>query len=136
MIQSPQLKRKIYRRTSRNFGLEARRTLVEEAGVEPGPELRAVEAAVLAHDPALGPPASRLAAVPIPATPLLGRETELAGLREMLAQSRLVTVTGPGGVGKTRLALAAAGEHDPGAGQVWFAELVSAATRSQVLSTV
>ena len=116
--------------------LEARQTLVEEAGVEPGPELRAVEAAVLAHDPALGPPASRLAPVPIPATPLLGRDAELAGLRGLLARSRLVTVTGPGGVGKTRLALAAADEHDPGAGQVWFADLVSAATGSQVLSTV
>jgi hypothetical protein len=39
-------------------------------------------------------------------------------------------------VGKTRLALAATDEHDRGAGQVWFADLVSAATGSQVLSTV
>ena len=116
--------------------LDARAVLIEQAGVEPGPELRAVEAAVLAHDPALGPPAGPRAAVPVPATPVVGRDAELAGLRQLLAASRLVTVTGPGGVGKTRLAVAAASDLDPCAGQVWFAELVSAATGSQVLSVV
>jgi predicted ATPase/DNA-binding SARP family transcriptional activator len=116
--------------------LDARAALIELAGVEPGAELRAVEAAVLAHDPALWPPAGPPADVPIPATPLLGRDAELAGLRQLLAASRLVTVTGPGGVGKTRLAIAAAGDLDPCVGQVWFAELMSAATESQVLSAV
>jgi predicted ATPase/DNA-binding SARP family transcriptional activator len=116
--------------------LDARAVLIEQAGVEPGPELEAVEAAVLAHDPALGPPAGKRAEVPVPLTPLLGRDAELAKLRQLLAGSRLVTVTGPGGVGKTRLAVAAARDHDPGTGQVWFAELVSAATGSQVLRVV
>jgi predicted ATPase/transcriptional regulator with XRE-family HTH domain len=52
-------------------------------------------------------------AVPSPATPLIGRETELAELGALLKQAacRLVTIVGPGGIGKTRLALAAATEY-------------------------
>ena len=116
--------------------LDARAALVEQAGAEPGPELRAVEAAVLAHDPALGPSAAPIAEVPAPVTPLLGRDSELTEVLRLLAASRLVTVTGPGGVGKTRLAIAAGRDHEPGAGQVWFTELVSAATQPQVLAAV
>ena len=50
--------------------------------------------------------------LPIPATPFLGREHELADVRDMLARddARLLTLTGAGGSGKTRLALHAAGE--------------------------
>jgi len=47
-------------------------------------------------------------------SPLIGRRAELASLRAALRSARLVTVTGPGGVGKTRLALAAL-EAAPGA---------------------
>jgi predicted ATPase/DNA-binding XRE family transcriptional regulator len=52
--------------------------------------------------------------IPVPATPLVGRETELAALRRMLSdpQCRLITLGGPGGSGKTRLAIEAA--HHPG----------------------
>jgi predicted ATPase/class 3 adenylate cyclase len=50
--------------------------------------------------------------LPIPATPFLGREHELADVRALLARddARLLTLTGAGGSGKTRLALHAAGE--------------------------
>lgn len=130
----------------------ARAHLVEELGVEPGPELRAVERAVLDHDPALvapgttpdaahpsgtvgsavgaavgaarapdpGPPPrpARAAAGPSPRagrlpssiTPLIGRGWECDEVRQLLAAHRLLTLVGPGGVGKTRLAFEAARE--------------------------
>src|SRR4030095_6377122 len=49
--------------------------------------------------------------LPIPSTPFLGREAELAEVAALLASSdtRLLTLTGPGGTGKTRLAAQAAG---------------------------
>ena len=88
----------------------ARRTFVDELGIEPSESLRRLERAVLAHDPSLnvpqaGPTSPRRA--PTPATPLLGRERELASLAEVVRneETRLVTLTGTGGIGKTRLAL-------------------------------
>jgi predicted ATPase/DNA-binding SARP family transcriptional activator len=88
----------------------ARTTLVEELGIEPGDALRRLERAILAHDPSLdlapqGPSSPRR--IPAPLHALLGRERELAALSELVGRSdtRLVTLTGPGGIGKTSLAL-------------------------------
>jgi predicted ATPase/class 3 adenylate cyclase len=64
--------------------------------------------------------------LPIPATPFLGRAAELADIAALLARDdvRLVTLTGPGGTGKTRLALqAAASAADSYAGGVWWVPL-------------
>ena len=91
----------------------ARSALVDELGLEPGPELQRLEAAILAQDPALettAPPAPRPAPVTLPARPassLVGRDEELEAVAALLGDPavRLVTVLGPGGVGKTRLAL-------------------------------
>jgi predicted ATPase len=47
-----------------------------------------------------------------PVTPLIGREVQVAGLRQMLAEERLVTLVGPGGVGKTRVALEVARQSE------------------------
>ena len=64
--------------------------------------------------------------VPAPLTSLVGRARELEGISETLRTTRLVTLTGPGGVGKTRLALALArrqiGWRRDG---VWLVDLAS-----------
>jgi predicted ATPase/DNA-binding SARP family transcriptional activator len=92
---------------------EGRRMLVDELGIEPGPELRRLEGMILAHDPDLAPdrPApSQPAALPAAIDDLVGREGELAEITGMLTKpgTRLLTLVGTGGVGKTRLALEAA----------------------------
>jgi predicted ATPase len=90
---------------------DGRRILGDELGLDPGPELRQLEAAILAHDPSLDAPtqqsavASRRLELPASPTPLVGRERELDDLAALIAEQRLVTLVGPGGVGKTRLAL-------------------------------
>ncbi|MEY2420712.1 MAG: hypothetical protein QOI95_779 [Acidimicrobiaceae bacterium] len=97
---------------------QGRQILGEELGLDPGPELRRLEAAVLSQDPTLdapsvaaGPSSSRSGGaehqwhLPSSLTPLVGREHELRELTALFAEHRLITLVGPGGVGKTRLAL-------------------------------
>jgi predicted ATPase/class 3 adenylate cyclase len=75
--------------------------------------------------------------LPVAASPLLGRERELAELRALLAESRLVTVTGPGGTGKTRLALQVVAElvGSPKDGVFWV-PLADLADPALVLPTI
>lgn len=119
----------------------ARDTLVEELGLEPSPELRELHAAVLRQDPALTVESPELRArrhLPAPATALIGRQAELDDIRALFRDeaARLVTLTGTGGTGKTRLALQAAwelaerfvdGVHFVGLAPVRDPELVPAA---------
>ena len=115
----------------------ARRYLVDEVGLEPGVELRAVEAAVLAQDSMLIPaPPRPAAAPPLPITPLVGREHELSTLRQALTAVRLVTLAGPGGVGKTRLAVELLAGPSSLAGAVWFVELANVSDDAEVAPTV
>lgn len=83
----------------------ARAALDEHLGIEPGEELQALEQAVLRHE--IPPPASAAGGddVPEPLTTFVGREVELADVLRHIEHSRLVTLTGVGGVGKTRLAI-------------------------------
>jgi Bacterial transcriptional activator domain len=84
---------------------------VEETGLDPTDELAVLESALLAGDPALrpqsaaAPAAARTALLAAPANPFFGRVGEREALQAALRAQRLVTVTGPGGVGKTRLVL-------------------------------
>ncbi len=88
---------------------EARGVLAQELGLEPGPDLQRLQAAILAHEPAIAavPVAPRRGNLPTPTTSFVDREHELTVLVELLREHRLVTLTGPPGVGKSRLALEA-----------------------------
>ena len=77
--------------------------------------------------------------VPLPATPLIGREKEIDDLRRLLtsAGARAVTLLGPGGIGKTRLAIEVGhGLIDRFAGDVWFVDLAPVREAALVVSTV
>jgi predicted ATPase/DNA-binding SARP family transcriptional activator len=120
----------------------ARSTLLEERGLEPGPELRRLQRAILAHDPALAVEPPELGArrhLPAPLTALVGRERELDEVAGLIraGEARLVTLTGAGGVGKTRLAVQAAhGLADVFADGVHFVDLSHLREASLVASTV
>lgn len=87
--------------------------LVEELGIDPSEELQELQRRILRQDPELAPPAAPDAppAVPeafrLPAAreDLLGRDEEVAAVSKLVEQARLVTLSGPGGAGKTTLAL-------------------------------
>ncbi|WP_344589066.1 AfsR/SARP family transcriptional regulator [Actinomadura vinacea] len=127
-----------------------KQALAEELGVDPSPDLETLHMAVLRQDPALQPgngsgspppawpenggtapePAADAPRPPVPnnlrarLTSFVGRDEDLARVGGLLAAKRLVTLTGPGGAGKTRLSLEAAerqlGRMPDGA---WLVEL-------------
>ncbi|WP_067812934.1 BTAD domain-containing putative transcriptional regulator [Actinomadura kijaniata] len=126
---------------------ELRNRLADELGLDPGPEITALHQAILTQDPALNPaptpapnpppspvpdttaptpprrPATNL---PAPLTGLIGRNDAVTEVTALLATTRHVTLTGPGGVGKTRLALETAtrlaGDFPDG---TWLVELAA-----------
>ncbi len=93
----------------------ARNELLEDLGLEPGPDLRRLHDAIRQADPALDVEAAELRArrhLPAPATALVGRRAQTDDIVRTLGapDARLLTLTGPGGAGKTRLAIQAAAE--------------------------
>ncbi|MGY6652798.1 BTAD domain-containing putative transcriptional regulator [Amycolatopsis sp. TRM77291] len=104
---------------------ELRARLRDESGLEPGPELAALHQAVLTRSPDLEP--VRVAGpvrgnLPEAVTELIGRTTAVKEVGALVTDARLVTLTGPGGVGKTRLAIEAASKIAMGDG-TWLVEL-------------
>ncbi|MBK5267898.1 MAG: winged helix-turn-helix domain-containing protein, partial [Acidimicrobiia bacterium] len=105
--------------------------LSRELGVKPGPEVQALEDQILLHEASLS--GSEPSWLPAAMTPLVGRSVEVEELVTLLGRVRLLTLTGPGGVGKTRLAmelgrLAVAGDEQP----VFFADLSTVSEGSAV----
>ncbi|GAB3581709.1 BTAD domain-containing putative transcriptional regulator [Amycolatopsis endophytica] len=79
---------------------DARRTLADELGADPSPELASAHLALLRAEPPPEPPR-----IPSQLTSFIGRRRELDTIATLLDTNRLVTLTGPGGAGKTRLSL-------------------------------
>jgi DNA-binding SARP family transcriptional activator len=114
----------------------ARNMLATELGLEPGEELRRMQEAMLRQEvPAASPPAMHN--LPAPLTSFLGREREVSEVRALVQSSRLVTLTGAGGVGKTRLGLqVAAGLLDGSDDGVWVVELAAATDQDAVPAAI
>ncbi|RFS84548.1 AfsR/SARP family transcriptional regulator [Actinomadura spongiicola] len=122
----------LYRAGRQNEALEGferyRTSLADELGLDPGAALSDLQRAILRQDPALDAPTRRepgpRSNLPVPATELIGRDQAVRRVRARIGTDRLVTLTGPGGVGKTRLAVeVAAGLVDAFGDGVRMAEL-------------
>lgn len=119
-----------------------RRVLADELGVSPSPETYDLYVRLLRDEPLVGAERPTVGTnLPPERTSFVGRECEIDELRRLLASTRLVTLTGPGGVGKSRLALrvarSLAEDHPDG---VWLVELAGVAdpglVPQQVLSVL
>ena len=120
---------------------EGRRILGEELGLDPGPELRRLETAILAQDPSLDVPAVSSArarvcrrghrsTIPASLTPLVGRDDEFRDLTQLFRDHRFITLVGPGGVGKTRLAIEVARDESA---RLWRTARVSWSSPTSVI---
>jgi predicted ATPase/DNA-binding SARP family transcriptional activator len=104
-----------------------RRTLADELGADPSPELADAHLAVLRAQPL------QVTGIPAQLTSFVGRDDELERVGELLTTSRLVTLTGPGGAGKTRLAIEAGSRR---AGEACFVDLAPLRNGSEVPQAV
>ncbi len=134
---------------------QCRRRLVDDLGIDPGVSLRRMQQAVLAQDPALDPPANDVPAdaravgaeasalggqpardrllMPGTSTRLIGREETLEDLAEAGVRARLVSIVGPPGAGKTRLALEFARAARPPA---WYVPLEQLSASQSVAAAI
>ncbi|WP_027341077.1 BTAD domain-containing putative transcriptional regulator [Hamadaea tsunoensis] len=104
-----------------------RRRLADDLGADPGPELRATHLALLRGDLAARPEVRARGNLRAALTSFVGRADDLERIGRMLRDGRLVTLVGPGGAGKTRLAatVAAGAAHGPDwrPASIWLVEL-------------
>lgn len=103
----------------------ARLTLIEDLGIDLSPELKAIERRILQQHPDMNTAAAS-SAPPEIRTSFVGRDRERREVHKLLADRRMVTLTGPGGVGKSRLAMEVVSELlDEGDRQLWWVDLTT-----------
>jgi predicted ATPase/DNA-binding SARP family transcriptional activator len=121
-----------------------RRVLADELGIEPGVALRDLERRILQQDTALDSaldsaatvsPSLTVGNLPALAMPLVGRTGDLATVGRLIDANRLVTISGPAGVGKTRAAVEAVRSLRP-AGGVWLVRLEAADATTSIAQLV
>ena len=122
-----------------------RRQLAEELGLDPRPQLQELEQRILAQDASLdlaSPPAGRdgpsrpAGNLPSMTAELVGRESEVAAVSDLLAGERLVEIVGPGGIGKTAVAIAVGRGLASSTDGVWLARLETATTTNDVVDVL
>jgi predicted ATPase/DNA-binding SARP family transcriptional activator len=123
-----------------------RTQLAAELGLDPRPQLQELQHRILVQDAALDVPVRpartrrRAGNLPSMSSALVGREDDVAAIMDLLTRERLLEVVGPGGVGKTAVAIAVGRALTSAAGVggdgVWLARLESASTPDQVIDVL
>jgi len=126
-----------------------RTRLTEELGLDPRPQLQLLEQRILTQDPVLGMPSKAVDVVqpdawagnlPSMSAGLVGRELDVTAVSGLLARERLVEIVGPGGIGKTAVAIAVgrklASSPAAASGGIWLARLETAVTAHDVIDMV
>jgi predicted ATPase/DNA-binding SARP family transcriptional activator len=115
-----------------------REALADKLGVDPGPQVQQLHLQLLRGERPVTerprPAGGRGSTLPAALTSFLGRDTDLLRLPELLQRERLVTLVGPGGAGKTRLAVEAA-RRAGGDGPVWMLELAPVTDPDDIAQT-
>ncbi|MET0234394.1 MAG: BTAD domain-containing putative transcriptional regulator [Kibdelosporangium sp.] len=116
-----------------------REHLADVLGADPGTALRERHLRLLRHDPHTTAPGNsattRPSSLPAPLTSFIGRDEVLARITALLSSGRLVTVLGPGGAGKTRVAVEAARRHECRDG-TWMIDLASVTEPAKTAAAV
>jgi DNA-binding SARP family transcriptional activator len=119
--------------------------LAEELGLDPRPRLQDLEQRILVQDPSLDVASGLPARVdttrstgnlPSLTAALVGRATEVAAVSDLLADERLAEIVGPGGIGKTAVAIAVGRRLASSTESVWLARLETAVTADDVVDAL
>ncbi|MDX1377485.1 MAG: BTAD domain-containing putative transcriptional regulator, partial [Anaerolineales bacterium] len=119
----------------RQYGI-CQRVLLEELGVEPMPATIALYEWIKDAPAEIKPFEARISNLPVPHTSFIGRGREIAEVKQLLTSTELLTLTGAGGSGKTRLAIQFATDQlDAFNDGVWWVNLAPLRDETQVLQT-